>query len=107
MPDRDDELHRVLSQLQQIVDHLPPTAFRIDADDYNRLVGRLEALGYDLAEHKIQPTDLYRNDRTQVRPGHEWIVQHQLLDRRSKALLMYFTIRDKTVIFSAPPKDAH
>lgn len=103
MSDREDKLRQVLSHLQQVVDHLTPISYKSDADDYNKLVGRLEALGYELEQYKIQPAELYRNDRTKVRPGHELIVQYQVLDRRAKALLMYFTLRNKTVIFSQPP----
>lgn len=103
MADRQDTIRRVLTQLEQIAAHLPPMAFRVDAERYSHEIGRLEAFGYDLDEYKIHfATDLYPNPSRSVRPGHDRVVQHQLLDKQVKAVLRYFAIEDKPIHFTGP-----
>ncbi len=80
-----------------------------DGRDYNTLVQRLIALGYDAADFLIPEHDFYRPDATmykgEVTARRAPIVRHGVIHRKLASLMEYFELsNDATVIDLSLPK---
>lgn len=83
----------------------------MEIDHFHRLVDRLEIAGFDTADFRINPaTDMYHPVSGWSMDGNIIYSPDKVMDarwfaRQVRALLLYFEVRDKPVIFTGPNID--
>lgn len=97
MSDHADQLRRVYVHLKQLADNPPRKVMMTDIQRYNELLDRLEGLGFDTRDFRFDlRRDTFVGEYTSQR------MRPDVFARMVQALIYYFEVRDKPVIFSGP-----
>jgi len=112
MTEAEDIRRRVVVQLEQYVEHPPQNVSMAMVNRYHRLLDQLDGIGLDTSDFRIDPaTDMGYNALAVYYAGQgvgsvgEKEMEPEDFLRFVGALLRYFEIREKPVIFSSPSKE--
>lgn len=113
MTDREEIVRRVYVHIDQLAKDPPDDEVgMIEIDHYHRLLDRLESVGLDMSDFRVNPdTDMYHPVKgydeyfNPIGWPHK-VMEPKAFARRVRALAAYFEIRAKPIIYSGPAKSS-
>lgn len=107
----DDVIRRVYVHIKQVAENPPEAVDMMEVDHYHRLLDRLDSVGWDTSNFRINPaTDMYYpvagwnlDGNITYSPGK--VMDSDWFARQVRALLLYFEVREKPVIFTVPKNE--